>query len=837
MIKESVLRDFPNWDSEKQLSEYQAYKAMGDYSPFNEADYQLMEMVMNNPNAEVSVECEDGVCSIVSSEEDLSVLLEASDSITVSSVFNNLLSNQKVKNFIKEHKEKHKLLKIYKTILPTIEDKKLKNDLNTIFSKIKSPTAFTVWEKIVVKKLPTFSTKLNKLGMISTDIDNDDFIVFNLNKISLNAVKRHTKLSALLLLNLTSALSVTDRKTFFEDLTLALEGDKDVNSQKDVDEKDFNDDVDIIDTENADMEENNGDNDEYDLDDVMKELSLDTFEADKWEFNLNYKGLGANTSDTLANTGNSGLSYLIAKNPDLKAEDFDPSRGANKMYEFYLSGEIETLGKTKRENQNALFIATSLQNKSLEQFKSDIDTLLESRSKLEVMGALKLVAIDSGIKIIGRSLDDTLSNFLDEIRNDTGDIIDGLEIKTEKYNHTIKEVDERVKALNIEKNNTVDTTNINNKLIQKMIKLSESVSEPFDFNEMSELFDEIDSVVSLEERQFPHPTKIPEIINSIWSFMKDHSNDKVKKLGKRLATDFKTGEGVGEKFIEFALPFAYSGGQSSFDIKIAKQAYEIKTYNVDGNTISDSIRLGQEGNIFKSESFARMFTLILDLQIVFDDSLENFELLNIMLKNAISKDKFDKISFLLNNPAANKKMGGRASPLSLVQQLRKGEFSNSNINVFHGLMKLVSQVLTSIVENEFYFMKIFLKDTNIDLAIKPIGVTEEKLKTIKKNEEINFEVLKPFNKKSQKKLKNTIMRILGNREIIQNPDYLKVMVEDGMSNINSEFEKHPMILLNDLRKESRETLCSGIHTNFTFDQITQSGFKIIPAGLIKKKST
>jgi hypothetical protein len=68
MIKEVVLRDFPNWDSEKQLSEYQAYKAMGDYSPFNEADYQLMEMVMNNPNAEVSVECEGGVCEIVSDE-------------------------------------------------------------------------------------------------------------------------------------------------------------------------------------------------------------------------------------------------------------------------------------------------------------------------------------------------------------------------------------------------------------------------------------------------------------------------------------------------------------------------------------------------------------------------------------------------------------------------------------------------------------------------------------------------------------------------------------------------------------------------------------------------
>lgn len=65
MIKEIILKDFPTWDAEKQLSEYQGYKALGDYSPFNESDYQLMEMVMNNPNAEV--ECKDGVCELVTS--------------------------------------------------------------------------------------------------------------------------------------------------------------------------------------------------------------------------------------------------------------------------------------------------------------------------------------------------------------------------------------------------------------------------------------------------------------------------------------------------------------------------------------------------------------------------------------------------------------------------------------------------------------------------------------------------------------------------------------------------------------------------------------------------
>ena len=71
MIKEIVLKDFPNWDPEKQLSEYQGYKAMGDYSPFSEEDYKLMETVMNNHNAEV--QCEDGVCKIINEIPDKGV--------------------------------------------------------------------------------------------------------------------------------------------------------------------------------------------------------------------------------------------------------------------------------------------------------------------------------------------------------------------------------------------------------------------------------------------------------------------------------------------------------------------------------------------------------------------------------------------------------------------------------------------------------------------------------------------------------------------------------------------------------------------------------------------
>jgi len=70
MLREQILKEFPKWSSEKQLAEFQGYKSLGSFSPFTEDDYLIMEAVMNNQN--VSVDCENGVCTIkdVENEED-----------------------------------------------------------------------------------------------------------------------------------------------------------------------------------------------------------------------------------------------------------------------------------------------------------------------------------------------------------------------------------------------------------------------------------------------------------------------------------------------------------------------------------------------------------------------------------------------------------------------------------------------------------------------------------------------------------------------------------------------------------------------------------------------
>lgn len=62
MIREKVLKEFSSWSVDKQLSEYQSYKSIGGY--FTDADFTLMEMIINNPNIAVSVECVDGICDL-----------------------------------------------------------------------------------------------------------------------------------------------------------------------------------------------------------------------------------------------------------------------------------------------------------------------------------------------------------------------------------------------------------------------------------------------------------------------------------------------------------------------------------------------------------------------------------------------------------------------------------------------------------------------------------------------------------------------------------------------------------------------------------------------------
>jgi len=68
-LREKILTEFQNWNSEKQLHEFQSYKQLEGYSPLSDTDYSLMEQIMNNNNA--SIDCEDGNCQLTFTAEEL----------------------------------------------------------------------------------------------------------------------------------------------------------------------------------------------------------------------------------------------------------------------------------------------------------------------------------------------------------------------------------------------------------------------------------------------------------------------------------------------------------------------------------------------------------------------------------------------------------------------------------------------------------------------------------------------------------------------------------------------------------------------------------------------
>lgn len=73
VIRERVLKEFSSWDLDRQKSELEKYKLMDDFSPLTENDYELMDMIMDDPDKNKSIDCNGGVCEIVSEEEILEI--------------------------------------------------------------------------------------------------------------------------------------------------------------------------------------------------------------------------------------------------------------------------------------------------------------------------------------------------------------------------------------------------------------------------------------------------------------------------------------------------------------------------------------------------------------------------------------------------------------------------------------------------------------------------------------------------------------------------------------------------------------------------------------------
>jgi len=120
MLKEKVLKEFSSWDLERQKSELEKYKLMGAYSPLDEGDYYLMELIMEDPDK--CIECNKGICDIVYKEEILEIdeLLNEKYEIHASTSKTTILILKKIYATVKNLKSQRTEMHTLKLILNNI---------------------------------------------------------------------------------------------------------------------------------------------------------------------------------------------------------------------------------------------------------------------------------------------------------------------------------------------------------------------------------------------------------------------------------------------------------------------------------------------------------------------------------------------------------------------------------------------------------------------------------------------------------------------------------------------------------------------------------------------
>lgn len=223
-----------------------------------------------------------------------------------------------------------------------------------------------------------------------------------------------------------------------------------------------------------------------------------------------------------------------------------------------------------------------------------------------------------------------------------------------------------------------------------------------------------------------------------------------------------------------------------------------------------------------------------DLSKIFTDdpaTTNNYSTVKEMLNDAITEDSYKQIVQLLH---AKTQKGN-----TIIDQIKKGEFSYTNIEKTSTILDILNIGFKSIKENNFYYLKIYLNDENYNLSVEPVKPSTVKgLTGVDDGSQITFAVKSKITKASEQDVKNSILRILANSDIFTTKNYLHTMIDDGMTRINDEFKLHPMIIISDhLRGGNTNIAAVGVFNKFKFNDVTQSGFKVIPEDYSITKSS
>lgn len=908
MIRETVLRDFSNWDAEKQLSEYQSYKKLGDYSPFGDDDYALMEMVMNNPNAEISVECENGVCDIISETPDygdgnrdfndyrlgktlvsIDKFNDVVNSIDYKKHYNefyaiaeNKLDNNNIYLFVdvdgewlligeatfNDYKIKNKGGYIKQVDSINIHDKYRGKGLSTLlYRRLKAKNRWTIVSgnkqfdgarKIWTSLSKKDGIKLydEKTGILSSDyieIDNSE----NRNIWNGSNSNKLFVLEGLLDLDdkpfkatILENFSTWDREKQINELEsykkLGESGhiifnEDEISLMEDI-MNNTNDEVSVEcedgvceivsgETDNRLDENANATFKDDDLDKIK--LLFDTFlkgkkdddSSDDYIFNLSktlkLKGVGEDlVFDPLVDFGNNIIKlkkFLINTygnrvkfdNPQMKTllmnKMDDDSITAEDMSKipFFLILANAAVGADFK----SIFGKAQAGNEFREKFKRINSKVTRFYTSAKTYAQALIIKSQPGseelVDIYKKEKDELINKIRDEEEKDEPNETLLLKLKQELENFDQKKDEDIIKLQ--QKSDKELHIPVDERRVVLWEKMFGNKPNP----QMLKIID--DGLMGLKPEN--------NIINAI-----KNGWDKLVEIENKLTTDGHgtfpnlrmklynlklSGEGKGERLIQFLFPKAeVSGGSLSYDIMLDSQKYEVKAYPQ-----GTDIKLGKEARATNFAKLNDLQMLIENLSMIFSDN-KNKEILTAQIEGLDNGvELFNKLKQSLMMP-----IPGSAN--TLINAFATGEISRTAIETMKDALLNFSTLVEKIEQNKFYYMKIFKKSDNTIYKVidgpNPTG----------KN--VSFKAKALANPQEEEKVVKTLLKILDNKIFIENPDtYVEKAFAEIEEHINSSFEKHPMILLNDDKGRNEDSGDSKIITNITYVDDVIKKFKVV----------
>jgi hypothetical protein len=342
---------------------------------------------------------------------------------------------------------------------------------------------------------------------------------------------------------------------------------------------------------------------------------------------------------------------------------------------------------------------------------------------------------------------------------------------------------------------------------------------------------------------------IKTTLNVAWNDLSSVNN----KLITQIAALAPKGYGQGEFFIEFVFDDAKTaGGSVSYDISAGSKHYEVKCYP----NINSVIRLGVEGTLTGFEAYhklAKVYNNIKQLLVLFEDSLESpayltFENMCVSSKDKLPEEYKDKNLLSILKQLFSSRTD-KDDSVTLSDKLNSGEFSASNIEATQEVFDIFELLVNSIYDNSFEYVKLMKQN-----QIFPVKKTEsgELAIDINKDGSATIQTNPPIDKSTESKVIEAInalrVALLEAKNSAGGQKFLEYFRNSISSQIDKDFEQHPMILMNsNITGQSKDELqsdivdenskapkasknsdmiCFGVYTKFEFKTISQKGVKV-----------